>query len=124
MWDGTFVGDVASGRLRLSVVVSPTGFVAELPAPTCNWSSPARSCEDAHALLCVLSTTLSVASAMFVFSSRASLKLRRRGNWEVLRVLVVVFCFFLGQPTHQLCNSSRLNNITKPAERFNDQLDP
>lgn len=90
------------------MVVSPTRFVAEFPTPPCNWSSPAPYCEDAHALFCVLSTTLSVASAMFVFSGRASLKLRRRGEWEVRGDLV--FGFFLVKPTgtpnlqfHQSC---------------------
>ena len=76
-----------------------------VPGRLCGGASPARSCEDAHALLCVFSTTLSATSAMFVFSSQASLKLRRRGNWEMPRVLI--FDFFIScQLAQQLCNST------------------
>lgn len=91
MGEGTSTAGVALGRLRISVGMSPTDLVMEHPTPSCNCSSTTRSWEDAHTLLCVFSTTSSMASAMVVFPALANLKLRRSGNWEVHAVLIVTF---------------------------------
>ena len=61
-------------------MVAPFGFVAEPPTPAWTWGSIPTSCEDVHALLCVVSATWFVASTMVVGVNCASLELRRLGN--------------------------------------------
>lgn len=75
----TCVGDVANWRFRVSVV-APFGFVAEPPTSAWICGSIPTSCDDVHALVCVVAATWFVVLTMVVGVNCASLKLRRLGN--------------------------------------------